>query len=137
MKQTTANQKDIVWFVYDGECPVCKIAARGLRIKKAVGNLQLIDARQEKSHPIMQKIHQLGLNLDEGMVLKFNNNYYHGADALQIMALISTNQGWFNRMNYLLFRSRIMSKICYPAMRSVRNLILKLNGISKISNINY
>lgn len=130
-----ANKDDTLYFVYDGDCPVCNIAARGLRIRKAVGELSLIDARAENKHPIVKEITKLGLDLDEGMVLKFHGKYYHGADALHLMALLGTNTGWFNRMNYLLFRSETLSKICYPPMRAVRNFILKLKGVPKIDNL--
>lgn len=131
----SGNDKGDVWFIYDGDCPVCQVAARGLRIKKAVGDLHLINAREETSHPLIKDINDKGLDLDEGMVIKFHHTYYHGADALQVMALLGTNQGWFNRMNYLLFRSPTLSRLCYPPMRTVRNIALKIKGISKIHNL--
>ena len=111
-KVTIDKNKGDVWFVYDGDCPICQIAARGLRIKKAVGELNLIDARSDKNNPIVMEINDKGLNLEEGMVIKFGGNFYHGADALQIMALLGTNQGWFNRLNYWLFRSSFSAKFC-------------------------
>lgn len=130
-----STDKGDVWFVYDGDCPICQIAARGLRIKQAIGQLNLIDARSDKSSPVVKEINERALNLDEGMVIKFNNNFYHGADALQVMALLGTNHGWFNRMNYLLFRTSLLAKFCYPAMRAGRNIALKLKGVSKINNL--
>lgn len=47
----------------------------------------------------MQEITQAGLNIDEGMVVKMNNTLYHGADAQHVLAMIGTNQDWFNRIN--------------------------------------
>ncbi len=136
MNQVSIDKnKGDVWFVYDGDCPICQVAAHGLRIKKAVGNLHLLNARKENANPIITEINNKGLNLDEGMVIKFNDVFYHGADALQIMALLGTNQGWFNRMNYLLFKSPILSKICYPPLRVARNFTLKLKAIQNINNL--
>ncbi|PIR38116.1 MAG: hypothetical protein COV35_07705 [Alphaproteobacteria bacterium CG11_big_fil_rev_8_21_14_0_20_39_49] len=129
------DSKSDVYFVYDGDCPICQIAAKELKIRKAVGKLHLIDARSDKENSVVKEVNAKGLNLDEGMVIKFNNTYYHGADALQVMALLGTNQSWFNRVNYLLFRSPILSKICYPFMRSARNFALKFKGVPKIDNI--
>ncbi len=129
------KNKSDVWFVYDGHCPVCNIAANGLRIKKAVGKLNLIDARTNKNHPVLLEINQKNLDLDKGMVIKFNDILYHGPDALYIMALLGTNRGWFNRMNYLLFRSKFFAKLCYPLMKLIRNLALKIKGFDKINNL--
>ncbi len=130
------NKTGDVWFVYDGDCPICSVAARVLRIRKAVGSLNLVDARAELDHPVLQEIRDLKLDLDEGMVIKFGSTCYHGADALQVMALLGTGQGWFNRMNALLFRSKILSKICYPPMRACRNLLIRLRGVARIGNLN-
>lgn len=127
--------KGDVWFIYDGDCPICTIAANALAIRKAVGNLHLINAREETNHPLMQEVRDKGLNLDEGMVIKFQNTCYHGADALHVMALLGTGQGWFNHMNYWLFRSKKLSKLLYPSMRAVRNFLIRLKGTGKINNL--
>ncbi len=124
-----------VWFVYDGDCPVCSIAASALRIRKAVGGLHLVNAREDKDHPLMAEIKARGLDLDEGMVIKFQDSYYHGADALHVMALLGTGQGWFNRMNACLFRSPTLSKLCYPFLRACRNLAIRLKGVPKLRNL--
>jgi len=34
-----------IWFVYDGECPLCKTAALALKIKQEYGQLTLLNAR--------------------------------------------------------------------------------------------
>lgn len=128
------NSQDQVWFVYDGKCPICQGASNAFALKKTLGTLNLIDARTQQDHVVMKEIQELGLNLDEGMVIKFNDNIYHGSDALHIMALIGTNSGIFNRLNYLLFRSKTMSKICYPIFKSARNFVLWVSGISKIND---
>lgn len=134
-KVSIGDSRGDVYFVYDGDCPICQTAARGLKIRKAVGNLHLIDARANKDNPVVKEVNEKGLNLDEGMVIKFNDVCYHGADALQIMALLGTNQGRFNRMNYLLFRSSVFAKICYPSMRGARNLAIRIKGVGKINNL--
>jgi predicted DCC family thiol-disulfide oxidoreductase YuxK len=129
------EMKGDVWFVYDGECPICKMAAQMLRIKNTVGNLHLVNAREEGGHDVITELNALRLNLDDGMVLKFQGVYYHGQDALHMMALLGSSQGWFNRMNANLFCSKAVARYCYPLMRSVRNLLLRLKGITKIDNL--
>jgi predicted DCC family thiol-disulfide oxidoreductase YuxK len=124
-----------VWFVYDGDCPICTVAASALKIRKAVGNLHLVDARQDTSNPILGEIRDLKLDLDQGMVIKFRDTCYHGADALHVMAMLGTGQGWFNRLNAMLFRSRFLSALCYPPMRAGRNLLIRLRGVPRIDNL--
>ena len=85
--------------------------------------------------PVMREIDACGLNLDEGMVIKFQDTCYHGADALHVMALLGTRHGWFNRMNAWLFRSKRISTLVYPFMRAARNLALRFKGVSKIGNL--
>jgi predicted DCC family thiol-disulfide oxidoreductase YuxK len=130
--ETSRNE---IWFVYDGDCPVCTTASRALQIRKAAGELKLLNAREETNHPLMQEIRKRKLDLDEGMIIKVEDNYYHGADALHVMALLGTDQGWFNRMNAILFRSKVMAGLCYPSMRGARNLLLKIKGVQKIRNL--
>jgi hypothetical protein len=69
------------------------------------------------------------------MVLKYREICYHGEDALHMMALLGSNKGWFNRLNAILFSSRPLARFCYPAMRGVRNILLRMNGVEKIQNL--
>ena len=87
------------------------------------------NAREEINHPIMAEIKARGIDLDQGMVVKFQDTCYHGADALNVMALLGTSSGWLNRMNATLFRSKTLSTFCYPAMRVARNLALLIKGV--------
>jgi predicted DCC family thiol-disulfide oxidoreductase YuxK len=124
-----------VWFVYDGQCPICSVAAHALQIKKSVGNLHLVNAREDKDHPLLKEVNERQLDLDDGMVLKYRDGYYHGEDALHMMALLGSGQGWFNRMNASLFRSKLFARLFYPAMRAIRNMLLRLKGVPKIRNL--
>ncbi len=124
-----------VWFAYDGHCPICTQAARALQIRKSAGALHLVDARGNEAHPLIQEINRLGLDLDDGMVLKFQGVCYHEEDALHMMAMLGSPNGWFNRANALLFKSRTVAKLCYPAMRAARNLLLRLKGVDKLRNL--
>jgi predicted DCC family thiol-disulfide oxidoreductase YuxK len=125
-----------IYFIYDGECPVCNYAAHALRIRQAVGNLHLINAREEKQHPLINEVNKKGLDLDEGMVIFYQDNFYHGQDALHLMGLIGSDSGWFNKANAFLFRSKPLAKFCYPALRGIRNTLIRLKGASKIDNLN-
>ena len=127
--------KPDIWFVYDGECPICQLGADLFKVRQAVGALHTIDARTEKDHPIMAEINEAKLNLDDGMVLKYGGMLYQGDEALIIMAYIGDSKDLFNGMNRTLFRTRILSKLCYPFMKLGRDIALKIKGVGKINNL--
>lgn len=116
--------------IYDGECPFCSRYVRLMRIREAVGELKLVDARE--GGQIVEDVRQRGYVIDQGMVLILNGRYYHGEASLHMLALLSTKQGWFNRINYWLFSRQWLSKIAYPAMKAGRNAVLKLMGRKKL-----
>jgi predicted DCC family thiol-disulfide oxidoreductase YuxK len=128
-----ANQE--IWFVYDGECPICQTAARAFKIRKAVGTLHLVNARSDLAHPVLAEVNLAALDLDQGMVIKYGGTLYHGADALQMMALLGSNTGWLNRINALLFKNKTIARISYPFMRAARNLAIAIKGRGKIRNL--
>jgi len=120
--------------VYDGECPVCTAYSRAIALRHLDPGFQVLNARE--THPIVQEIDRLGLDMDEGFVLKINDDYYHGADAINRLALITTSAGFFNRINYYIFGSRRLSRLLYPALRSGRNALLFVLGKKKIGAAN-
>ncbi len=126
------GHKEIL-LVYDKHCPVCNSYCRLMRIEASTGALKLIDAREPSD--ALDEITALGLDIDQGMVLKMEGEIYYGADAIHALALINSRSGFFNRLNYWLFRSKRASRILYPALRCGRNLLLKLLGKTKINNL--
>lgn len=124
-----------IWFVYDGECPICQMGASLFKVRDNVGTLYTVDARTEKDHPVMCEVNDAKLNLDEGMVIKYQGALYQGEDALHLMAKIGAKDMGFNRLNSVLFRSKTLTKLSYPFMRGGRNLALKLKGAGKINNL--
>lgn len=129
------TEKPDIWFVYDGECPICQMGANLFKVRQAVGKLHTIDARTQKTHPIMSEIQEANLNLDKGMVLKYEGRLYQGDEALIVMADIGDSKDAFNGLNRMLFRSRTVSKICYPFMKLARDMALKMKGIKQIKNL--
>jgi predicted DCC family thiol-disulfide oxidoreductase YuxK len=126
---------DGVYFIYDGGCPLCTYAAHAFRIRQATGALHLVDARKDSDHTLIQEAKERGLDLDEGMVIVYQGNFYHGREALHFMSLVGSDTGWFNKLNVLLFRSKPVAEFCYPALRGLRNLLIRIKGVSKIDNL--
>lgn len=124
------NPLSPIVLVYDGECPICSAYCKALAIRQLESRFEIVNARQY--HPILEIINEKGLDMEEGFVLKIENEYFHGADAIHRLALISTGIGLFNRLNYLIFKSTYSSKILYPFLRTGRNIILFLLGRRKM-----
>jgi predicted DCC family thiol-disulfide oxidoreductase YuxK len=116
--------------VYDGECPVCSSYVRYVRLKDSAGPVTLINARD--GGPWVQRVQSAGLNLDEGMVLIYGGRFYHGADCIHMLALLSSPSGFFNRVNSTIFRSAWLAAVLYPALRFGRNLLLRLLGRKRL-----
>lgn len=117
------NHHEDIWLVYDGECPVCSFSARIVKIRQSLGNFHIVSAR-EAQHPLLAEIHQAGLDLNEGIVLKWNGVLYHGADALHVIALIGSDSDWFNKISIFLFKRKWFAKLTYPILKTFHHLIL-------------
>ncbi|MEM6909837.1 MAG: DCC1-like thiol-disulfide oxidoreductase family protein [Pseudomonadota bacterium] len=107
--------------VYDGHCPFCSRYADYLVAKQRYPNLQLLDAREQRDHPLLKRIASEGLVLDDGMVFELEGTLYHGADAVAMLARPGS-----------LLSSNPSAHRAYPFMRAGRNLALKLIGRSKL-----
>ncbi len=123
-----------ILLVYDKQCPLCDSYCQLVRIRESVGELTIIDAREQSE--VMDEITAQGLDIDQGMVLKMGGQLYYGADAIHALALISSRYGVFNRFNYWMFKSSTLSGLLYPVLRLFRNLLLKLLGKTRINNLN-
>lgn len=125
--------QEVIFLIYDKECPACDNYCQVVRIRESVGKLTIIDARQNSR--VMKEITESGLDIDQGMVLKMGGQLYYGSDAIHALALISSKSGIFNRLNYWIFKSKRVSYVLYPVLRLMRNLLLKMLGKTKINNL--
>jgi predicted DCC family thiol-disulfide oxidoreductase YuxK len=129
---TTGNN---IWFVYDGDCPLCTNAALALKIKKKYGALNLVNAREEKNHFVLKELNKRKYDLDEGMIIYDGNRFYHGKDALSFMAKFGENRGLFNLFNKALFWSPWIATVTYPWMRGLRNRLLRQHNVAQLDNL--
>ena len=129
------SEKTGVWFVYDGECPICTHAAQALRIKNDYGELHTLDARISEADPLMEEIHQRGLDLDEGMVIYTNHQFFHGKSALRFMAKYGECSNPFTALFKGLFWSKSLSNLMYPWLRGTRNWLIKQQSVPRIDNL--
>ena len=82
MQETGGN-----WLLYDGDCPFCSAYVSYVRLRETVGPVPLLDAR---AHPErVAEVKARGLDVDTGMVLKLDGRFYHGADCINALALLT------------------------------------------------
>ena len=117
-----------LWLVYDGDCPLCRASAQAVRVKKAAGKLMTLDARHAEGHELIEAIKARGLDLNQGIVVRFHGQLYHGVDALHLLALLGSSHDLFNRFNAWFFKSKARVALFYPFMKSVRALSLLVQG---------
>ena len=125
------NDKTLVQVVYDGECPFCSAYGKMLRLQSSY-DVELINAREK--HPLVSQILAKGLDLDEGMVVKLDDNVFHGAEAMNKLALMSSKSGLIRRFSNWAFANKSRSDFLYPILRFGRNLSLRLLGFKKINH---
>jgi predicted DCC family thiol-disulfide oxidoreductase YuxK len=118
--------------IYDGECPFCTAYVRLSRLRDSVGPVTLIDARQ--GGPVVDAVRRAGYDLDQGMVLSYAGRLYHGADCLNMLALLSSRSSVFNRMTSAMFRRPALARVSYPVLRGFRNLTLAALGRRRLNS---
>ena len=114
------------YLLYDGDCPFCSNSVRFVRLRDAIGPVELLNMREEPE--LVKHYTAKGVDLNNGMLLHLGNVDYWGADCINRLAMLSSGSGWFNRLNATIFRSRAASAFLYPIMRTGRNLTLRLLG---------
>lgn len=116
--------------IYDGQCVFCSAYVQLLRLREAVGKVQLVDARSEGIADLIDR--QLGLDLNKGMLVIYHGRYYYGADAMTLLSVLTSPSGVLNRTIALAFRSNVLSRMLYPFLRLGRRTALLMLGRSTI-----
>jgi predicted DCC family thiol-disulfide oxidoreductase YuxK len=115
---------------YDGECPFCSAYVRVLRLRESIGKVELINARSD--HPFIRDVRDRGFDLDEGFVARMGGRYYHGAECLHLLSMLSSPYGFWNRLMAFFFRHEWLARFMYPVLRAGRNTALFMLGKSRI-----
>lgn len=112
--------------VYDGECIFCQNYVRLLRLREAVGPVELLDARSDD--PRVHALQAQGYDLDQGMVFRWRGTTLHGADAVHALAMLASPSGLFNRLNAAVLSNRRTARTLYPLLKAGRRATLWLRG---------
>ncbi|MBV8425848.1 MAG: DUF393 domain-containing protein [Hyphomicrobiales bacterium] len=118
--------------IYDGDCIFCQNYARFVRLREAVGKVELLDARSKD--PRLSTYWRRGYDLNEGMLFVYKGKTYYGSDAVHVLAGLSSPVSWFNRLNRAIFSSRAASTLLYPLLKVGRRLTLVARGRTLIDD---
>ena len=118
--------KDDVWIVYDGECPFCSSFVTLYRLRASGRTVHLVDARSG-GMPVAE-IRRLGFDLNAGMVVRYRDHFYWGAEAMNLLAILGSDTTLFNRLNGMLFRHPALARLFYPLLVRGRLASLRLLG---------
>ncbi|MFN3230947.1 MAG: thiol-disulfide oxidoreductase DCC family protein [Alphaproteobacteria bacterium] len=119
------------YIVYDGDCPFCTRYVKMLRLRDAMGPVELVNARTE--HPVVDMLKAEDVDLDEGMALVQDGQISHGDECMHKLALMTTPSGLLNTLNARIFSSERASRILYPFLRFGRNTALAVMGRRKLN----
>lgn len=122
--------KSEIYVIYDGDCPFCTEYVKLVRLREAVGKVNLLNAREP--HPAVDYARSTGVDFNQEMALVMNGEIHAGAECINRLALMSTGAGPFNAIMAKVFSSPRTSRALYPFLRTGRNLTLRLMGRRKI-----
>lgn len=122
--------KSELYVVYDGECPFCTEYVKMVRLREAVGKVNLVNARDD--HPAVHYAVSKGVDFNQEMALIMNGEIHAGPECMNRLALMSTGAGAFNAIMAKVFASPRTTRFLYPFLRTGRNLTLRLLGRKKI-----
>src|ERR1700758_1793074 len=117
---------DKMVIVYDKECPFCRKYVRLTELKKAAGNVDLVNARTP--HPAVWKLVELGYDLNEGMAAIYGGKVYYGKDAVVLISSLTGDRDWMGRVIAISLRSPTRATLLYPVMKLGRRVPLAMLG---------
>ncbi len=121
-----------IYIVYDGDCPFCSAYVRMLRLRDAIGEVVLLDARQP--HAVVDELRRSGVDFDEGMAVSVGGRVFHGAEAIHWLSVMTTPSRTINGLFAWVMRSKTCARIAYPILRAGRNLALFLKRKGRIGS---
>ena len=120
-----------IYVVYDGECPFCTEYVKLMRLREAVGKVNLVSARDD--HPAVHYAISRGVDFNQEMALIMHGEVHSGPECMNRLALMSTGAGPFNALMARVFSSPRTARALYPFLRAGRNFSLKLLGRNRIA----
>jgi predicted DCC family thiol-disulfide oxidoreductase YuxK len=120
------HDPDVMTVVYDGQCPFCTNYVSLMNIRRSVGKVALVDARENS--PIVKMLADEGYDLDEGMAVVFGDRVYYGEDAVTFISSLADRTSLASRLIAALLANPNRAAALYPIMKRGRRIALNLLG---------
>lgn len=125
MPTDIAPNPNLLSVIYDGECPFCTNFAAFHAARRNADDMELINAREKPV--LVQELRSKGMEINDGMVVIWQGQYYHGAEGMRLLSMLGVESGAFLMLNKFLFGSGSVAAI-YPVLAAGRRLTLLLLG---------
>lgn len=112
--------------IYDGDCVFCQSYVRLVRLRKTIGKVEVLNARFRA--PRIARYWGQGYDLNEGVLFAYNGQVYCGAEAVNVMARLSSPVSTFNKINRAVFAGKATSRRLYPLLKLGRRVTLLMRG---------
>jgi predicted DCC family thiol-disulfide oxidoreductase YuxK len=113
--------------IYDGDCPFCASYVAMMRLRQAVGAVELVNARAPDTR--VRAVQDAGYDLDAGMVVLWQDEVFFGDGAVHLLATLSSGEGGLlDRIQRAAFAEPRRAARLYPVLAAGRRLFLRLVG---------
>ena len=109
---------------YDGQCPFCNKYADILKLKKCF-DLEILDARVYTNWKECKK----DIILDDGVILIYQDRFYQGVEALDMLLCICKYDGIFYSLQKFVFSNKIIGNIVYSCFKFLRKIALAIKKV--------
>lgn len=116
--------------LYDGACPVCSAYMALAHLKRAHGDLQILDARQQPA--LVALMRAQGHEVNDSILVKLGPQIYAGAGATRLIARLGSDNPLMSRWALYVIGGGPWANALYPWLRAVRNLWLRILGRPQI-----
>ena len=83
---------------YDGDCFFCKNFVRKLELEEMYGQVNLYSLRDPA---VKNKVKNLGFNLNNGFLIEYNNQWFWGDDAYDLVRNGKKKRGKLSFLNLI------------------------------------
>lgn len=130
------NQPQEIELIYDGKCPICVPCVKAYELKEQPEQLRKVDARQNNA-ALLEEIKAAGMDINKGLVIRYNGKLHYAAEAMALLAKIGTNKGLLNYINATFFKYKPVAVVCYPLLKAVRKTLFVILCIPMIGKENH
>jgi hypothetical protein len=95
-------------------------------LKKAVGDVELVDARTQA--PLVRRLVELDYDPNEGMAAIYGGKVYFGKDAVVLISSLAGDRDWIGRAIAMSLRNPTRAAFLYPIMKLGRRIALRMLG---------